>query len=86
MTVYSVLTVVLITVLALLTTLAIFLGLANWIGAFYIVRDSAAKKCMIVDKKPVGTTTVTVAGDGTVYKTRTEAESAIKTTKVCSEM
>ncbi|MFO1116969.1 MAG: hypothetical protein U1E28_14905 [Beijerinckiaceae bacterium] len=59
---------------------------AQTAGAFYIVRDSAAKKCMIVDKKPVGTTTVTVAGDGTVYKTRTEAESAIKTTKVCSEM
>lgn len=38
MTVYSILTVALITVLATLTTLAIFLGLANWIGAFYVVR------------------------------------------------
>lgn len=55
-------------------------------GAFYVVRDSTAKKCMVVDKKPVGSTTVTIAGDGTVYKTRTEAEAAIKTTKVCSEM
>lgn len=53
---------------------------------FYIVRDTAAKKCMVVDKKPAPSTTVTVAGDGTVYKTRTEAESAIKTTKVCTEM
>ena len=40
MTVYAVLTIVLITVLATLTTLAIFLGLANWIGAFYVVRYS----------------------------------------------
>lgn len=59
---------------------------AQMAGAFYVVRDSAAKKCMVVDKKPVGSTTVTIAGDGTVYETRTEAESAIKTTKVCSEM
>ena len=43
MTVYSVLTIVLITVLATLTTLAIFLGLANWIGAFYIVRCSECR-------------------------------------------
>jgi len=53
---------------------------------FYVVRDTAAKKCMVVDKKPAASTTVTVAGDGTVYKTRTEAESAIKTTKACTEM
>lgn len=53
---------------------------------FYIVHDTAAKKCMVVDKKPTTSTTVTMAGDGTVYKTRTEAEAAIKTTKVCTEM
>lgn len=43
MTVYSVLTIVLITVLATLATLAIFLGLANWIGAFYVVRCSECR-------------------------------------------
>lgn len=43
MTVYTVLTIVLITVLATLTTLAIFLGLANWIGAFYVVRCSECR-------------------------------------------
>jgi hypothetical protein len=52
---------------------------------FYIVQDSATKKCTIVDKKPVEKTTV-VVGDGTVYKTRTEAEGAMKTVKVCSSM
>ena len=49
---------------------------------FYIVQDSSTKKCTIVDKKPTVTTT-TVVGDG-VYKTRTEAETAIKTVKVCT--
>ncbi|UPJ61954.1 hypothetical protein [Bradyrhizobium sp. 192] len=34
-------------------------------------------------RKPT-TTTTTVVGDG-VYKTKVEAESAVKTTKVCTE-
>jgi hypothetical protein len=49
---------------------------------FYIVRDASTKKCTVVDTKP--TTTTTVVGDG-VYKTKIEAESAVKTTKVCTE-
>ena len=49
---------------------------------FYIVQDTSTKKCTIVDKKPT-TTTTTVVGDG-VYKTRVEAESAMKTVKVCT--
>jgi hypothetical protein len=49
---------------------------------FYVVQDSSTKKCTIVDKKPTVTTTV-VVGDG-VYKTRTEAETAMKTVKVCT--
>jgi len=52
---------------------------------YYIAQDSATKKCTIVDKKPVEKTTV-IVGDGTVYKTRTEAEGAMKTVKVCSSM
>jgi hypothetical protein len=50
---------------------------------FYIVRDATTKKCTVVDAKPT-TTTVTVVGDG-IYKTKTEADSAIKTTKICTE-
>ena len=50
---------------------------------FYVVRDATTKKCTIVDQKPT-TTTTTVVGDG-VYKTRTEAESGMKTIKVCTE-
>jgi len=50
---------------------------------FYIVRDATTKKCTVVDTRPT-TTTTTVVGDG-VYKTKTEAESAVKTTKVCNE-
>ena len=49
---------------------------------FYVVRDTTTKKCTIVDKKPT-TTTTTVVGNG-VYKTRTEAETGMKTIKVCA--
>ena len=50
---------------------------------FYVVRDTTTKKCTIVDKKPT-TTTTTVVDNGT-FKTRTEAETGMKTIKVCSE-
>ena len=50
---------------------------------FYVVRDAKTKKCTVVDTKPTSTTT-TIVDNGT-YKTKTEAESGMKTTKVCTE-
>jgi NAD(P)H-dependent flavin oxidoreductase YrpB (nitropropane dioxygenase family) len=50
---------------------------------FYVVQDASTKKCTIVDKKPATTTTV-IVGDGKVFKTRTEAETGMKTMKVCT--
>jgi hypothetical protein len=50
---------------------------------FYVVQDVKTKKCTIVDKKPTTTTEVSVVGT-TVYKSRTEAESGMKTIKVCT--
>ena len=49
---------------------------------FYVVQDTSTKKCTIVDKKP--TTTAVFVGDGKVFKTRTEAETGMKTMKVCT--
>lgn len=48
---------------------------------FYVVRDPATKRCTVVDKKP--TTTTTIVDHGT-FKTRTEAETGMKTMKVCT--
>jgi hypothetical protein len=48
---------------------------------FYIVQDSSTKRCSIVEQRPT-TTTTTVVG-GKTYTTRTEAEGAMKTVKVC---
>ena len=45
-------------------------------------RDATTKKCTIVDTKPT-TTTTTIVDNGT-FKTRTEAETGMKTMKVCT--
>ena len=48
---------------------------------YWVVHDSSTKHCTVVTEKP--TTTTTVVGN-TAFKTRTEAENSMKTTKVCS--
>jgi hypothetical protein len=48
-----------------------------------VVRDATTKKCTIVDKKPSITTTTVV--DNGVFKIRTEAETGMKTMKVCTD-
>ena len=55
---------------------------AQMAAEFYVVQDATTKRCTIVDKKPTTTTTV-VVGDG-VFKTRAEAETGMKTIKVCT--
>ena len=53
---------------------------------FYVVQDTATKKCTIVDKKPTVSTMTVVSPSGTVYKTRTEAEAeAIARARASSE-
>ena len=59
-------------------------ALAQGVTSYYVVQDIKRKKCTIVDKKPVATEATIVGPDGVVYKTRTEAETAMKTVKVCT--
>ena len=49
---------------------------------YYVVRDPATKKCIVVDKKPTSTTAV--VDDGISFRTRAEAETGMKTMKVCT--
>ena len=51
--------------------------------SYYVVQDAKTKKCTITETKPT-TTETTVVGDGTVYKTRAEAETGMKSVKVCT--
>ena len=55
---------------------------AQAVTEYYVVQDTATKKCTIVDKKPT-TTTVTQVGP-VAFKTRAEAEAGMKTITVCS--
>jgi hypothetical protein len=52
---------------------------------YYIVRNPTTRHCEIVDQRPTGTTATVVNPDGSVYKTHTEAEGAMKTVKVCHD-
>ncbi len=72
--------------IAATTLIASFMTPALAADEFYVVQDAKTKKCTIVDKKPVDTTTTVVSPSGTVYKTRTEAETGMKSVKVCSSM
>jgi hypothetical protein len=49
---------------------------------FYVVQDSTTKTCSVVDTKPVSSTT-TVVENGE-FPTKEQAETAIKTIKVCN--
>jgi hypothetical protein len=53
-------------------------------SAFYIVQDVKTKKCTIIDEKPAATEYTVVGDEGTVYKTRAEAENIMKSVKVCT--
>ena len=54
------------------------------VDTWYVVQDVKTKRCTIVDKKPMGTEYTMVGPGGTVYKTRVEAENAMKTVKICT--
>ena len=51
---------------------------------FYVVQDVKTKQCTVVDKKPTDTSMTVVSPSGTIYKSRTQAESSMKTVKVCT--
>ena len=64
--------------------IAAFIAPAFAADEFYVVQDAKTKKRTIVDKRPTDTTMTVVSPSGTVYKSRSEAESGMKTVKVCS--
>ena len=65
--------------------IAAFIAPAFAADEFYVVQDVKTKKCTIVDKRPTDTTTTAVVSpSGTVYKTRSEAETGMKSVKVCT--
>ena len=69
---------------ALIVGLALPAAAQTTTSSYYVVQDVKTKKCTIMDKKPNTTEYTTIGDDGVVYKTRVEAETAMKTVKVCT--
>jgi hypothetical protein len=68
----------------LITAAALVVGFAMPAFAaseFYLVQDSATKKCSIVEAIPTGSTTALV---GAAHNTLAEAETAMKADKSCA--
>jgi hypothetical protein len=57
-------------------------AVAQTVTEYYIVRNPETKRCSIVTERPTTTTTV-IVGDR-AFKTRSEAETSLRTTKVCT--
>ena len=51
--------------------------------SYFIVQDPRTSHCSIVDERPVTKEMTVVGPDGVTYKTRVEAENAMKTVTVC---
>jgi hypothetical protein len=66
---------------AALATALVVTAFAQAVTEYYVVQDTSTKRCTIVDKKPTTTTMVQVGP--MAFKTRIEAESGLKTIKVC---
>jgi hypothetical protein len=54
------------------------------VDSYYVVQDVKTKKCTVMEKRPQATETTVTVIDGVAYKTRTEAEGAVKTVKTCT--
>jgi hypothetical protein len=52
-------------------------------ATFYIVQDTTTKRCTVVKERPTSQTMVIVGDSGKVYTTEAEAQSAMRTIKVC---
>ena len=54
------------------------------VETYYVVQDMKTKTCTVTEKKPIATETTVTVVNGVVYKTKTEAEGAMKTITTCT--
>ena len=51
--------------------------------AFYIVQDTTSKRCLITMTKPSGPTMTVLGGAETAFRSRADAETAMKEMNLC---
>ncbi len=67
----------------LLASAALLMAMSTASAAeFYVVQDASTKRCSIVEQRPAGDSAAVVSGT-TVYASRGEAESAMKSASIC---
>ena len=71
------------TLLAGVLVLGFVLPAAAQTEDYYVVQNVKTRTCTVTHQKPTTTEYTMVGPDGTIYKTKVEAENAMKTTKVC---
>lgn len=63
--------------------LVLFTGTSAFAETYYVVQDKKTMKCTVVTEKPKEGTLLGINILGLEFGTRVEADSAVKTTKVC---
>ncbi len=53
------------------------------VAQFFIVRDNKSRQCFVSDTRP-SSSTQTIVGDGTIYRSLADAQAAIKTVRACN--
>ena len=62
--------------------LALLIATPAFAAEYYIVHGASSKKCSVVSKKPTSDK-MTLVGDGSAYKTKKEARTALKAADAC---
>jgi hypothetical protein len=62
--------------------LALVIATPTFAAEYYVIQSASSKKCTVASKKPTSDK-MTVVGDGTAYKTKKEARTALKAADAC---
>ena len=62
--------------------LALVIATPTFAAEYYVIQSTSNKKCSIASKKPTSDK-MTLVGDGSAYKTKKEAQTALKAADAC---
>ena len=62
--------------------LALVIATPTFAAEYYVIQSTSNKKCSIASKKPTSDK-MTLVGDGSAYKTKKEARTALKAAEAC---
>ena len=62
--------------------LALLIATPTFAAEYYVIQSASNKKCSIASKKPTSDK-MTLVGDGSAYKTKKEARTALKAADAC---